>query len=435
MTRLKKVIILAGDILILYISLAVMVLVRYGVTAFPERMLQHLLPFSLIFPVWLVVFYMAGLYRLKIHLESELLQAIFRAVVISGAASVIPFYLWSNFLQVTPKTNLLLFAVIFLALNYAWRSVILKILTARPLHVIVLGQSRFMDETLAVLQADNTEYRVVRWVKDFEKNDIDKLSRTIRDTKLHLAVIQPHLKNDITTMRLIYRLLPLKIVIMSFYDFYEMVFQKIPLDELKESWFIENIAVRKLVYDVLKRILDVLTAAGAGIVLLPLVPVISVLIRLSSKGPVIYRQQRVGENGRAFTLYKFRTMHHNSQGPYWTEPEDERVTLVGKYLRFIHLDEIPQLFNILRGDLSLIGPRPERLELAEQYKNLPYYRMRHLVKPGLTGWAQIHYRPSSSLEEAYEKLRYDIYYVKNRTLFLDLSIFLKTVKYLLSKRF
>ena len=123
-------------------------------------------------------------------------------------------------------------------------------------------------------------------------------------------------------------------------------------------------------------------------------------------------------------------MRENSGGPLWTENRDPRLTAIGKILRFTHLDEVPQLWNILKGDLSFTGPRPERTELVEQYKNFPYYEIRHIIKPGLSGWAQINYKPSASLEEAQEKLRYDIFYIKNRSFFLDLVIILKTIRYI-----
>ena len=117
----------------------------------------------------------------------------------------------------------------------------------------------------------------------------------------------------------------------------------------------------------------------------------------------------------------------DQSGPLWTTKADKRLTLIGKFLRYTHLDEIPQLYNILQGDISFIGPRPERRELVELYKQLPYYEIRHIIKPGLTGWAQLNYKPSASLEEAKEKLQYDIYYIKNRSLVLDVLIILKTI--------
>lgn len=433
MTRLRKLIILVGDVLTLYLALVIMILLRYDMASFSDRLTRHLLPFSIVFIVWIIIFYLAGLYRFKIRLEGDLFWSIFTSVIISSVASIIIFYLLDSFFHITPKTNLILFSAIFFILNYIWRAIILRVLVARTLNVIILGHSSLMDEAIAHIQNNSTEYNIVTWIKDFKENDISELSRTIKNTKLHLAVIQPHLKSDIATMRLVYRLMPLKIILISFWDFYEMLFKKVPLDELKESWFIENIAMRRLLYDVPKRLIDFIFAIIAGIILLPLIFSISILIKLISKGTVIYRQKRVGKNRVEFILYKFRTMQHNNSGPYWTEPKDQRVTFIGRYLRLTHLDEIPQLFNIIRGDLSIVGPRPERLELAEKYKNLPYYNIRHVAVPGLTGWAQINYRPSASLEEAHEKLRYDIFYIKNRSHFLDLLIIFKTIKYFIKR--
>ncbi|MBM4388621.1 MAG: sugar transferase, partial [Deltaproteobacteria bacterium] len=147
-------------------------------------------------------------------------------------------------------------------------------------------------------------------------------------------------------------------------------------------------------------------------------------------GGPFYRAERVGKGGRAFILNKFRTMRDGGSGPLWTEKNDARITPIGRFLRATHLDELPQLWNIIRGDISFTGPRPENAGLVREYEKFSHYGMRHVVKPGLTGWAQINYKPSASLEEAYEKLKYDLYYVKNRSLVLDLLIILKTVKYL-----
>ena len=171
------------------------------------------------------------------------------------------------------------------------------------------------------------------------------------------------------------------------------------------------------------------------VVLLPVSIFVGLLTKLTSRGPVIFSQKRIGKNGKVFTLYKFRTMRHNSKGALWTEKKDRRVTSLGKVLRFTHLDELPQLVNIIRGDISITGPRPERVELVAQYEKLPYYDVRHMIKPGLSGWAQIKFRPSASLEEAYEKLCYDVYYIKNRSLLYDFIIILRTVRYLFTSKF
>ena len=427
-------VLLGGDLLVLVLSLVLMLLLRYGLDDFSYRLDQHGFPFSIVFLIWLGVSYLNGLYRFQLRGEGDLFRSIFNVTAIGGSASIIMFYAFSGFFGLTPKLNLLIFSALFLVLDYSLRSLLWRLIAPKTLNVVVLGSSPLIDETLAYLRRGGTEFNIVTWIKDLDRDNLAELSKTILDTRLHVAAIQPHLKDDVATMRLVYSLMPLKIVLLGFYDFYEFIYKKVPIDELKEGWFIENIAYRNLLYDLPKRFLDLVLSLAAGIILLPVGLLIGPVIKATSKGPVIYRQRRVGKNGAEFVLYKFRTMVHNSRGPYWTEPRDERVTWVGKYLRFVHLDEIPQLFNVIRGDLSLVGPRPERYELAEKYKDLPYYDMRHVARPGLTGWAQVNYRPSASLEEAHEKLRYDIYYLKNRSHFLDLHILLKTVIYLFNKR-
>jgi exopolysaccharide biosynthesis polyprenyl glycosylphosphotransferase len=171
---------------------------------------------------------------------------------------------------------------------------------------------------------------------------------------------------------------------------------------------------------------------------IPLFPFIILAIKLSSPGRVLYWQNRVGRDGAVFRCYKFRTMRTDAEsdtGPTWAENDDPRVTRVGKFLRKTRMDEIPQLLNVLKGDMSLVGPRPERPEfVAELNQKIPYYYLRQSVRPGITGWAQILYKYGSSVEDAREKLRYDLYYIKNSSAGLDLLIFFNTIKIVLVGR-
>ena len=273
-------------------------------------------------------------------------------------------------------------------------------------------------------------YNVNLWLKEINKEKISDLSSLITDNKIETLIIGNAIKKNPLSIKQIYQLLPLEIQIFNSADFFELIFQKVPLEELEESWFIEEIAAGRRIYDTIKRAADIVIPFGLIMVFLPLFFLISILIKITSKGPVIYKQKRIGKNNRPFILYKFRSMKTGEKGPLWTEEKDKRLTFIGKILRYTHLDELPQLFNILKGNISFIGPRPERSELAEMYSSLPHYEIRHIIKPGLTGWAQVNYKPSASLEEAHEKLQYDIYYIKNRSLFLDFLIILKTIKYI-----
>ncbi|KKU91465.1 MAG: hypothetical protein UY23_C0001G0071 [Candidatus Jorgensenbacteria bacterium GW2011_GWA1_48_11] len=431
MSLAKKTGLLIGDILILYVSLALTLLIRYGFFELSDRFKTHFWPFSLIFAIWLLIFYLAELYHHQTMRNAAVLfKALAIAVFLAGVVSVIVFYLFGQFFELTPKTNLLLFAFIFLVLNYLWRAAIIKFLKRNILGITVIGDSPLMTETIKYLKENpQTGYETTEWLKEPENIDLKTVIKTIRENESQLVVIQPHFTKNFANLNIAYKLLPLGVGIVNFWDFYETIFEKAPLEELEEGWFVENVATRRPYYDALKRLLDLVLSFTIGIILLPLTMILAIIIKASSSGPLLYRQERIGKGGKLFTIYKFRTMHNDNRGPLWTEENDNRITAVGKLLRFAHLDEIPQLWNILKGDISFTGPRPERKELAEQYQKFPYYEIRHIVKPGLTGWAQINYKASASLEEAYEKLRYDIFYVKNRSFFLDLKIILKTIKY------
>jgi sugar transferase (PEP-CTERM system associated) len=216
---------------------------------------------------------------------------------------------------------------------------------------------------------------------------------------------------------------------------YERLTGKILLDDLKPSWLIFSSDFRvSHLTRLAKRLLD-LAAAIPGIVLaLPLMMLTAMAVRLDSVGPVLYRQERVGEGGRVFTLYKFRSMRADAENgvPVWAADGDQRVTRIGRIIRKTRLDEMPQLWNVIRGDMSFVGPRPERPFFVESLSvQIPFYRQRHAVKPGITGWAQVKYHYGSSIEDATEKLRYDLYYIKHLSIIFDVTILLDTVKVIL----
>ena len=229
------------------------------------------------------------------------------------------------------------------------------------------------------------------------------------------------------------------IEVMDWPSFYERYAGKVPLTALRTSWLTFSQGfVRGRMTCVVKRALD-LIGAGLGLLLAgPLVVIIALAIKLDSKGPVLFAQQRVGLGGRPFTLLKFRSMQPDAErlcGPAWASRRDPRVTRIGRILRRTRLDELPQLISVLQGDMSLVGPRPERPEfiplLAEQ---LPFYALRHSVKPGLTGWAQVRQGYAASIDEARAKLECDIYYAKNLSLLLDLVILLRTIPVIVTGR-
>ena len=216
---------------------------------------------------------------------------------------------------------------------------------------------------------------------------------------------------------------------------YERIAGKILIESIRPSWLIFSDGFRaSRTTRLLKRTVDLLLATVGLAVSSPLMLAAAIAIRLESPGPVLYSQERVGEAGRRFILYKFRSMRVDAEAgaPLWASEKDERVTLVGRFIRLTRIDELPQLWNVLLGDMSFVGPRPERPFFVDQLaESIPFYRERHCVKPGITGWAQINYPYGASLEDARQKLSYDLYYVKNRSLFLDFVILLSTVRVIL----
>ncbi|MFA5083891.1 MAG: exopolysaccharide biosynthesis polyprenyl glycosylphosphotransferase [Candidatus Paceibacterota bacterium] len=435
--KLKQLAVLLGDILLFYGALVITLILRYGHPGWIESFEAHLKPFSWALIVWLLIFYLADLYQVKIlKNDVNLIGNLFWAVIIATILSVMLFYVLAPVSKLTPKTNLLIFGAVFGILSYFWRLLIANVLIfgGWRYRVLIIGDSPRIQETVAYLKANPTlGYDIVLWLKENREIDRQNLPKIISENKIDTIVLPPQIKKELAIAESIYRLLPLKLAITDFVTFYETIFVKIPLEELEEAWFIEKIITKRPLFDAIKRLTDIILSIISIIVLLPIFIVIAVLIKFSSRGPVIFKQQRMGKNDKIFWLYKFRTMMVEVEGPLWTIENDRRLTPVGKVLRFSHLDEFPQLLNIIKGDIAFVGPRAERIELVEKYKKLPYYEIRHIIKPGFTGWAQIYYRPSASLEEAFEKLKYDIYYIKNRSLFLDALIIFKTIKYLFTK--
>lgn len=216
--------------------------------------------------------------------------------------------------------------------------------------------------------------------------------------------------------------------------FHEVYWRKIPLYRLNQTWlFQEGFPIaREPVFERLKRLSDILLALAGLVLGLLLLPLIAAAIWLEDRGPVFYSQPRVGRNRALFLLHKFRTMRAQAEGEAYTRKNDDRITRVGRFLRASRLDELPQLWNVLRGDMSLIGPRAEWVKLVERYEQeIPCYHFRHLVKPGITGWAQVNYPYGASLDDTLRKLEYDLYYIRYFSFVLDASIVLKTIHVML----
>jgi exopolysaccharide biosynthesis polyprenyl glycosylphosphotransferase len=218
-------------------------------------------------------------------------------------------------------------------------------------------------------------------------------------------------------------------------SFYEVQWKQVPVENIEAWWAFarESLLARDSIYDQVKRLCDFLAAFVLLTILFPFLFLVGALIRWDSPGQAIFRQTRIGRDGRPFTLFKFRSMRINSDGgSIHTAKNDSRITRLGRFLRQTRIDELPQLFNVLRGDMSLIGPRAEWIKCVELYEGrVPFYSYRHFVRPGITGWAQVNYPYGENDADALEKLKFDLYYIRNYSLFLDLAIVLKTLHIML----
>lgn len=439
--KLKQFLLFIGDIAVLYLSLWLTLNIRYQFYIPESLWYQHLIAFSIIYLFWLIIFYISGLYDLNLARNDQFFYAtLFRVLLIAASLSTIFFYFIPYF-TITPKTNLFLNLVIFTFIFVIWRHAFNYFIKASALanNVLIIGKTKETAELIKYLTENpqlgyfpkkNLDYHEIQLI-------FDLIETIVKDNiQIIVTAVDPH--KDRTLVKNLYQCLPLKVALNDLPTFYEKITGKIPISAIEEIWFLENLMNdNKGLYESLKRTLDILGAIFLGLLSLPLYPFIALAIKISDGSPVFYRQTRVGQNGKIFILIKFRTMVQNAEkdGAQWTIENDLRITKIGNFFRKTRIDELPQLWNILKGDMSFIGPRPERPEIAFG-KNLPdhipFYQIRHLIKPGLSGWAQINYHYGSSVEDAFEKLQYDLYYLKNLSFSLDLAIFLKTIKIVLS---
>jgi sugar transferase (PEP-CTERM system associated) len=261
-----------------------------------------------------------------------------------------------------------------------------------------------------------------------EKYGIDQIVLAVRDRRSGGLPVQELLKC---------RLKGVKITELS--TFFEREYRQVLLDSLNPSWMVLGEGFRQgLFRTIAKRLFDVIVSVVLLMLALPVILVAAVCILLETGFPVLYRQERVGQGGRVFTLFKLRSMRNGAESdgtPRWAAAEDDRTTRVGRIIRKLRIDELPQIINVFKGEMSFVGPRPERPFFVEQLeKRIPYYSLRHSVKPGITGWAQVRYHYGASLDDAIEKLQYELYYVKNHSLFLDIMILIATVEVVLWDR-
>lgn len=440
--RVLPILLCFGDILGLFACLRLSLELRLG------QQLNWFDPIVYAFFLMLIAgLYLADAYRPDTQIAG--LRVSVRIVIASGAIALLTSAL--IYLSGTDKDNPLWWRSVLLpslGLFTIW-AIILRLLAVKWLHSeaqqtrwLILGADagaiKWIQNLLALNPlgklvvlaelGENTTYSIDGNLNDLPKWSREPWSGVVVASDIHFSESQIQNLMEIRLRGIpVYRL-P---------DFYESLWSKLPSSLLQDRWLAFSAGFNLMPGNFsmkLKRVADLILAAMLLVVLSPVMLVVALAIKLDSPGPIFYSQLRSGLYGKAFRVYKFRSMYQDAEkrGAQWASQRDPRITRVGYWLRLMRIDELPQIWNVLCGEMSLIGPRPERPEFDVKLKEvIPYYEVRYLVKPGITGWAQVMYPYGASIEDAYEKLAYDLYYIKNYSPWLDLAIAFKTIRVVL----
>lgn len=428
-----------GDVLVFYAALWVTLFLRYREIPSSDTVELHLVPFTILFGVWALIFFIAGLYEKQtLILRKRLPQVILNAQIVNSVIAVVFFYFVPAF-GIAPKVSLFIYLVVSFLFVTAWRLKGYPLLSSkRKQRAIIIGSGAELSELTEEVNA--SDRYGISFISSVDVNDLEgmdfeeEIVRRVYAEEVTLIAVDLRSEKVERILPHLYNLIFSHVRFIDTHRIYEDIFDRIPLSLVRYNWFLENISTTpRVTYDLPKRLMDIiLSGVLFAASLLLYIPII-VAIRLEGRGPIFVVQERVGQNNRPIRTFKFRSMTVPSGG------NGEHITRTGAFFRRTRLDELPQLWNVLRGDLSLIGPRPELPELVRLYeKEIPYYNVRHLIKPGLSGWAQLyhenhpHHYPDVS--ETRVKLSYDLYYIKNRSFLLDLKIVLKTLKVLISRQ-
>lgn len=432
-SRKEPLVLLLGDVLFFIVALWLSLLLRNVEPPSYTLFLTHIAPFSILFVMWIVVFYIAGLYEKHTVILKNKLPNIIGITQLGNSALAVIFFYFVPFFGITPKTILFIYLFASFTLILFWRTYGYFVLGSHKLsNAIIIGAGEEMKELLS--EVNNNSIYNLKFVSSVDLGRVNQngfwdevVERVYTEDVSVIAIDLAH-ENVEPVLPHLYNLIFSKVDFIDMHKIYEDIFNRVPLSLLKYNWFLENVsATPRTAYDSLKRLMDVSISLVLFVVSVFVYPFVYLAVRLSDGGPVFFVQERVGENNKIIKVVKFRSM----------SLDGTHVTSVGSLIRRLRIDELPQLWNVLRGDLSLIGPRPEKPDYVKRYNSeIPYYNVRHIIRPGLSGWAQIHHdtHPHHAPDtiETKNKLSYDLYYIKNRSLLLDLKIALRTLKIIVS---
>lgn len=446
--RLEALVLFLGDILCWSVALWVALFLRHFTTPETSVFIQHAQPFSILFLAWALVFFIVGLYeRHTVVLKRRLPALIIQAQVVNTLVAAVFFFLIPYF-GITPKTVLAIHLAVAASMVIVWRLYIFWFFSGgKKMAALFVGGGSEFKELLHEVN-NNNRYRIefthVINVDELKDGGVlsDKIFHELRNPDIRVAVINTKHRKIEAILPHLYKPLYSNVEFVDANKLYEDIFARVPLSSIDSIDGLSPTGLRvRYGYDIAKRVFDVLVSLCLGILSLVMYPFVALIIKLEGAGPIFIVQDRVGENMARVRLYKFRTMTHADSGKWiGTENNTNKVTRVGLWLRRLRIDELPQLWNVLRGDLSLVGPRPDIVGLYKDLaESIPFYNLRYSVRPGLSGWAQVRqvYEKGNispqSVAETRTRLQYDLYYVKNRSLFLDMTIALQTLKIFMTK--
>jgi len=451
----RTVLLLLVEAMLLFGGIVIAVYVRLGAVEAEATLIERggFYKAGLATVFCLASFYLFDLYDfVVIHDRRELVLRLLQALGLAWVALALTFYALPQ--SMIGRGVSLISLPLALGLMIGWRLAIHWLLGHPQLgeRILIVGSGEFAIEIAReTLERPDAGYRVI----GFADSDPSLLGKSLINPKvigltseLRTIVEREHIdrivvaigdrRGHFPTQELLQLGLSGDVSIEESASFYERITGRVLLDMVRPSWLIFSSRGQRLrINDLARTVLHRSVALFGAVLSLPIAIVTALVIKLESRGPVFYKQERVGMNGRPFTLMKFRSMRTDAEkdGPVWAKTDDDRMTRVGRIIRKIRIDEIPQFWNILRGDMSFVGPRPERPHFVAQLaEEIPYYEQRHLIPPGLTGWAQIKYAYGASIEDAKQKLQYDLYYIKNQSLTLDAVIMFETIKTILFGR-
>ncbi len=434
-----------GDLVTFLFSLILTLTIRYGEIPTRHLLAIHIPSFLILFVLFILINFSAGLYdKQAVLIRGRINGLLLKSQLMNVFVGIIFFYLAP--VSISPKANLFIYFIISTLLLFIWRIAMYPVVSiSRRQDAIIVGDGQDVQDIVDEVN-NNTGYGLVFREHiiptDKVSNVVSDIADAVKENNASIIVANFYDPRVEAAMPFLYSLIFSGAKIIDANKMYEGIFDRIPMSMVGDRWLIENSSTalgNRYVYDTLKRVMDVVIASVVGIVSLIIYPFVYLAITLDDKGQLFIAQERIGKNGKPIKMLKFRSMTSNDSGVYENGKTKQEITKVGRFIRMTRIDELPQLWSVIKGDQSLIGPRPELPALVKVYeKEIPYYSVRHLIKPGLSGWAQIYHRAhphhAVAVDDTRDKLSYDLYYIKHRSLALDIRIALQTIKSILSKQ-